>query len=340
MKTTDFAKYLNKYFTKHLPNNRGSTPQTIDSYRYSFILFLTYTDEVLKVSADKMTISKLTYENVLGFLNWLQEKRGNTISTRNQRQAAINGFVHFLKYEYPDFMEQYQKILSIPIKTAPRKEISYLKTDGVKLLVDQVDINSKNGLRDYLILLLLYTTGIRVSELIQIRVRDISLTEPYTLLVHGKGQKSRYVPLLKTSIPHIKKYLTTKGLDKPERIQEYLLKNHMKEPFTRQGINYVITKYAAKAREVDSSLMPDDLSPHKMRHTVAMELVNVGVNLIYIRDLLGHVSVTTTEVYAKANQMHQRQAIEAASKEIVPPEDAQWDDNHNLKEWLKSFNHR
>ena len=187
-------------------------------------------------------------------------------------------------------------------------------------------------------IVLLYTTGVRVSELIQIRVRDISLTEPYTLLVHGKGQKSRYVPLIKTSIPHIKKYLTTKGLDKPERIQDYLFKNHMKEPFTRQGINYLINKYASKAREVDSALIPDDLSPHKLRHTVAMELVNAGVDLIYIRDLLGHVSVTTTEVYAKANSMHQRQAIEAASKEIVPPEEAQWDDNHDLKEWLKTFN--
>ena len=182
MKTTDFAKYLNKYLTKHLPNNLGSTPQTIDSYRYSFILFLTYVDETLNISAEKITISSLTYESVFGFLNWLQEKRGNSINTRNQRQAAINGFIHFLKYEYPDFMEEYQKILSIPIKKSPQKEISYLKLEGVKLLVNQIDMNSKNGLRDHLILLLLYTTGIRVSELIQIRVKDISLTEPSTLL--------------------------------------------------------------------------------------------------------------------------------------------------------------
>ena len=266
MKTTDFAKYLNKYLTKHLPNNHGSTLQTIDSYRYSFILLLTYADEVLKISAEKITLSNLTYESVLGFLNWLQEKRGNCINTRNQRQAAINGFIHFLKYEYPDFMEEYQKILSIPIKKAPQKEISYLKLDGVKLLVKQVDMNSKNGLRDHLILLLLYTTGIRVSELIKIRVKDISLSEPYTLLVHGKGQKSRYVPLVKASVPHIKKYLKSKGLDKSEKVQEYLFKNHLKESFTRQGINYLINKYAYKAREIDSSLIPDDLSPHKMRY--------------------------------------------------------------------------
>jgi len=340
MKTTDFAKYLNKYLTIHLPNNRGSTPQTIDSYRYAFILFLTFMDEVQNISAEKIKISDMTYTTVLGFLNWLQEKRGNSVSTRNQRQGAINSFVHFLKYEYPDFMVEYQKILSIPIKTASQKEISYLKTDGVKLLVDQVDINSRNGLRDHLILLLLYTTGVRVSELIQIRVKDMSLSEPYTLLVHGKGQKSRYVPLLKTAIPHILKYLKSRGLDKPERIQEHLFKNHMKKPFTRQGINYIINKYANKAREIDSSLIPADLSPHKMRHTTAMELVNAGVDLIYVRDLLGHVSITTTEIYGKANANQQRRAIEEASKEIVPPEDAEWDSNPNLKDWLKSFNRR
>jgi len=339
MKTTDFAKYLNKYLTIHLPNNRGSTPQTIDSYRYAFILFLTYMDEVQNISADKIKISDLTYTTVLGFLNWLQEKRGNSASTRNQRQGAINGFVHFLKYEYPDFIVEYQKILSIPIKSAPQKEISYLKTDGVKLLVDQVDINSRNGLRDYLILLLLYTTGIRVSELIQIRVKDLSLSKPYTLLVvHGKGQKSRYVPLLKTTIPHIQKYLNSRGLDKIERVQEHLFKNHMKNPFTRQGINYLINKYANKARAINSSLIPEDLSPHKMRHTTAMELVNAGVDLIYVRDLLGHVSITTTEVYGKALASNQRRAIEEASKEVVPPEEAEWDINPNLKDWLKGFN--
>lgn len=338
MKTTDFAGYLNKYFSRHLPNNRGSTPQTIDSYRYSFILFLSYIEEIQQIPADRFKISDLTHTNVIGFLNWLQEERGNGINTRNQRQAAINGFIHFLKYEYPDYMNEYQKILSIPVKRAPQKEISYLKTDGVKLLIDQVNTNRSNGLRDYIMLLVMYTTGIRVSELIQIRVKDLSLIEPYTLLIHGKGQKSRYVPLIKTSIPYIQKYIISKGFDKPEKLQEFLFKNHMKEPFTRQGVNYIINKYAVKARNTDNSVIPEDFSPHKMRHTTAMELVDAGVDLIYIRDLLGHVSVTTTEVYAKANAAHKRKAIEAASKEIVPHEESEWDNNQNLKKWLKNFN--
>jgi site-specific recombinase XerD len=340
MKRTNFAVYLNKYFADYLPNTCGSTPQTIDSYRYSFILFLTYMQDEHHISPDRVDISDLTYENIVSYLSWLQEIRTNGISTRNQRQAAINNFVRFLMYEFPEHLDEYQRILGIPVKKAPQKEISYLKTEGVALLVSQVDLNRQNGLRDYVILSLLYTTGIRVSELIQIRIKDLSLQEPFTLLVHGKGQKSRYIPLMRSTVPIIQKYLIQKRYDRPERLDEWLFKNHMNEPFTRQGINYILGKYTKMAWKIAPSMIPADFSPHKMRHTTAMELVESGVDLIYIRDLLGHVSVKTTEVYARADAMHKRQAIEAASKEIVPPEEAEWDNDSNLKDWLKNFNRR
>lgn len=340
MKRTNFALYLNKYFIEYLPNTCGCTPQTIDSYRYSFILFLTYMQDEHHISADRVDISNLTYENIISYLSWLQGTRSNGISTRNQRQAALNSFIRFLMYEFPEHLDEYQRILSIPVKRAPQKEISYLKTEGVALLISQVDLNRQNGLRDYVILSLLYTSGIRVSELIQIRIKDISLQEPFTLLVHGKGQKSRYVPLMRSTIPFIQKYFVQKRYDRPESLNEWLFKNHMNESFTRQGINYIVGKYTKMARKIDSNMIPADFSPHKMRHTTAMGLVESGVDLIYIRDLLGHVSVKTTEVYARADAMHKRQAIEAASKEIVPQEEAEWDNDSNLKDWLKNFNRR
>ncbi len=340
MKTTDFALYLNKYFTIYLPNGSGSTPMTIDSYRYAFILYLTYMQEELQISANRVQISDLTHRNVLLFLEWLQGKRQNGIATRNQRQAAINSFVRFLMYEFPEYLDEYQRILGIPIKKAPQKEISYMKTDGVKLLMVQVDIESSGGLRDYVILSLFYTTGIRVSELINIRVKDLSLYEPYTLLIHGKGQKSRYVPLMRNIIPIIQKYLALEGYDRMEKLDEWLFKNHMNTQFTRQGINYLVGKYAKRARKINSEIIPKDFSPHKMRHTTAMGLVDSGVDLIYIRDLLGHVSVKTTEIYAKADVKKKREAIEAASKEIVPTEAAEWDNNTDLKKWLKMFNRK
>jgi site-specific recombinase XerD len=340
MKTTDFAMYLNKYFTNYLSSERGSTPLTIDSYRYAFILYLTYMQEELHISAEKVQIYDLTRKNVLQFLGWLQEKRQNGVATRNQRQAAINSFVKFLMYEFPEYLDEYQRILSIPIKKAPQKEISYLKTDGVKLLMEQVDHETSNGLRDYIILSLLYTTGLRVSELINIRVKDMSLHAPYTLLVHGKGQKSRYVPLMGNIIPSMHKYLAQKGYDRQEKLDEWLFKNHMNTQFTRQGINYLVSKYVERAREINPEIIPKDFSPHKMRHTTAMGLVDSGVDLIYIRDLLGHVSVKTTEIYGKADARRKREAIEAASKEIVPPEEAKWETNTDLKQWLKNFNRK
>jgi site-specific recombinase XerD len=250
----------------------------------------------------------------------------------------MKGFVHYLKYEFPDYLDEYQRILAIPLKKTIQREISYLKTEGVEFLVSQVDISKKNGLRDYVILLLLYTTGMRVSELIQLRVKDISLTEPYTMRIHGKGNKGRYVPLMKTAIPHIQRYLSLMKYDCDARYDEILFKNHMGKPFTRQGINYTLKKYGCKARANGEVSVPSDLSPHKMRHTTAMELLSSGVDLIYIRDLLGHSSVTTTEVYARTDAQLKRKAIEAASKEIVPEEDAAWDNDTDLKDWLKSFN--
>ena len=337
MKNTDFATHLGRYFTHYLPNERGSSPQTIDSYRYAFIIFLEYM-ETNGVPPEKMTVADFTRDNIRSFLDWLESNRGNSPSTRNYRLAAMKGFVHYLKYEFPDYLDEYQRILAIPLKKTIHREISYLKTDGVERLVAQVDLSKKNGLRDYVMLLLLYTTGIRVSELIQIKVRDISLTEPYTMRVHGKGNKGRYVPLMKIAIPHIQRYLSLMKYDCDAHYDEVLFKNHMGKPFTRQGINYTLKKYGCKARANGDESVPEDLSPHKMRHTTAMELLSSGVDLIYIRDLLGHSSVTTTEVYARTDAQLKRKAIEAASKEIAPEEDAVWDNDSDLKSWLKSFN--
>ena len=338
MKQTDFAISLNRFLTDYLINKRGCTSRTIDSYRYAFVFLLDYYNEVLHISAENLKLKDLTYENLLGFLDWLQSEKKNSISTRNQRQAALNSFIHFLTYEYPEYLNEYQRILGIPVKKAPQKEISYLKTDGVTALMNGVNLNAANGLRDYVMLILLYTTGIRVSELINIQVKDLSLHEPYTLLVHGKGQKSRFVPILKDSVPILEKYLKHMGYLAPSRSEEWLFINHMKKQFTRQGINYLISKYADKARQESPELIPEDMSPHKMRHTTAMELVDSGVDLIYIRDLLGHVSVKTTEIYARADARLKRAAIEAASKELVPPEEAKWDTDADLRTWLKQFN--
>ncbi len=338
MKPTTFASYLSKYFTVYLANEQACAPTTIDSYRFAFILFLAFMEQELGITPDRVEITHLTRGNVLAFLDWLQDERHNSSSTRNQRQAAINSFVRYLIYELPEYLNEFQRILGVPLKRVRQQEISYLKADGVKLLLAQVNPDSRNGLRDHLILSLLYTTGIRVSELINIRVRDLSLFKPYTLLVHGKGHKDRYVPLMKVIIPQIQDYLAQQRLTSSEKLDEWIFRSHMHEQFTRQGISYIVRKYADQARKVEPELIPEDFSPHKMRHSTAMSLVDSGVDLIYIRDLLGHISVKTTEVYGRADAKRKREAIEAASLEIVPPEAPEWESDKNLRRWLMTFN--
>jgi len=337
MKPTKFAHYLNKFFTVYLPSVGGRTPATIDSYRYAFMMLLEYMEEH-GIPADLLDICNLTRKNIVGFLEWLQISRLNSIVTRNQRQAAINSFVKYLMYEFPDYIAEYQQILALPIKKAPQKEILYLKTDGVKLLFKQIDNNSCNGVRDFAILTLLYTTGIRVSELIGIKVKDVSLGTPPTLLVHGKGQKSRYVPLNTHAINALERHINARGLDKVHYINDWIFVSYMGKQLCRQGVNYIINKYFIKAKAENPKILPEKFSPHKMRHTTAMALIDSGVDLIYIRDLLGHVSISVTETYAKADATKKREAIESASKEIVPREIPLWEDDEGLKGWLKRFN--
>lgn len=337
MKRTDFAVCLNRYLTDYMVNVRGSTTRTIESYRYAFVFLLEYYACELKIPADAITLKDFTYEHILGFYVWLEKERKAGISTRNQRQSAINSFSRYLMYERPEYLPEYQKILGIPFKKGPQKEISYLKADGVRLLLEQIPVDTKEGLRDYVMLSLMYTTGIRVSELINIRVKDISLSKPYTLLVHGKGQKNRFVPINAAIVQSIQKYLHAMGYEDPSKLDNWLFINHMKQQFTRQGIDYIVRKYSKMARKVNPDLIPDDMSPHKIRHSTAMNLVNSGVDLIYIRDLLGHVSVKTTEVYARADAKLKREAIEAASKELVPIQDAEWENDTGLREWLKNL---
>jgi len=337
MKQTRFAFFLNKYFMVYLPSICGNTPRTIDSYRYAFIHYLRYL-ETQGISANEVELKDFNVISVSGYLVWLQKTKNNSVTTRNHRQAALNSFVKYLMYEIPEYLNEFQQILCIPVKKTAIKEISYLKTDGVKLFFAQVNNKTKIGLRDYTMLAIMYSTGIRVSELIGLRVKDVSLFEPPTLLVHGKGQKSRYVPLINNVKEIVSEYIKSNYLDEERYQSEWLFKSHMNLQFTRQGVNYIVRKYADKARKINPKLIPTDFSPHKLRHTTAMELVDAGVDLIYIRDLLGHVSVKTTEVYAKAQSEKKRKAIEAASKDIVGKEIAQWDEDTRLIEWLKKFN--
>ena len=271
------------------------------------------------LEADEIKVADLKRETVEKWYEWIEKINGNSVSTRNQRQAAMNGFVHFLEYELPEYLNEYQRILSIRSKKAPQPVISYVKEDGMKAILDEVDLNKPNGLRDFVILSVMYSSGIRVSEVIGIKVKDVSFSEPAAILVHGKGQKSRYIPIFKDARPYLEHYISIMNYDQPTKENDYLFQNHMKHKMTRQGIDYIVKKYSKRARDHNPGIgIPEDFSCHKIRHSTAMGMVDEGIDLIYIRDLLGHVSVKTTEAYAKTNSKKKREAIEAAASHITP----------------------
>lgn len=331
----DFSNYLRKFLTEYLPREKGFDTNTIDSYRYSFILLLEYF-KTLGLKAEKITISDLTKNRIEEYLDYLETSRKNTPATRNSRLAALHSFFRYLQYEYPDYIDEYIKILNIPFKKAKTKQMSYLTVEEMKKLIEVIDISDEYNYRDYMIILLMYESAIRVSELIKVKIIDFKLSKPYSLKIIGKGNKQRYVPLSEIFIEKLNKYLNS-SINEHKLKSDYLFLNHSKQKLTRAGINHIINKYVSRAKQKYPSLFTEKVSPHTLRHTKAMHLLQDDVNLVHIRDILGHSSIQTTEVYARADSARLRQAIEKSYKELSKETDCDWQ-NKSVLEWLKSFN--
>lgn len=331
---TDFASLLHKYFCDYLVNDLGASSCTISTYRTAFVQFIDYMESVMHVAVDHIDLHHITRRNILSFLDWLEQNRSVAVATRNQRLAAFKSFVVYIRYERPEYLAQTEEVRKIKIKRSQQKEVSYLKPDGISLLLSQIERDTLPGQRDYAMFFLMYTTGIRVSELIQIKGRDVSMNHPRHLLIHGKGGKKRHVPMIKQLGRVLADYASKTGAFLPHNLDRPLFTNHSRNQFTRQGINHLLRKYSNMARIQNPSLIPADTSPHKLRHSTAMALVDKGTELIVVRDLLGHASVQTTEIYAKLSNHRKREAIEGASQQIVEPEESLWEANASLKKWL------
>lgn len=337
MKPTDFSRSLTDFLLKYLPGERGMSDHTIASYKDTFILFITFMKEINKTNVNKLTLADLKKDNVVDFLNWLQEVRKCSDATRNVRLAALHSFCNFLQYQNPIFLYEWQRILSIKAKKTAISVVPYLSLEGLKLLLQQPDRMTKKGLRDIAILCLMYDAAARVSEIIALTPSMIRLKKPYTVKLVGKGNKSRIVPLMEDDVIIVRNYMDSNGLSDINNNQKPLFYNARKERLTRAGLHYILKCYAEMARKKSTHLIPEKISCHTLRHTKAFHLLQAGVNLIYIRDILGHSSVQTTEIYARVDSKQKRDALEMAYAEVLPSETPEWSDNNNLLDWLKSF---
>ncbi|GHT36799.1 tyrosine recombinase XerD [Bacteroidia bacterium] len=295
--------------------------------------------EEKKVKAEKMELSHINRKTVLLFLDWLQDKKKSKVSTRNQRLAAIHAFCKYMQYEDVTRIEQWHDILAIKIKKAIKPTVSYLSLDGIKLLLGQIPRDSKTGRRDLTMLSLLYDSGARAQELVDLRPVDLHLTSPCYVTLFGKGRKKRLVPLQKAQVNILAAYVEENMLDKPSANYKPLFQNGRGEKLTTAGLAYILYQYVRSARIQDPDLIPERISPHCLRHSKAMHLLQSGVNLVYIRDILGHVSIQTTEIYARADSKQKREALEAAYVTVIPDseEKTSWEKDSELKLWLKSL---
>ena len=338
MKQTDFAKTLARYLTDFLPGQRNVSPNTIKSYRDTFKQYLVFMQEEQRIRAERITFTSVTMPSIKAFLHWLETYKNVSTSTRNQRLAAIHSFFRYAQTENPEILFESQKVLGIPFKKKQQQTIQHLSMNQLAYLFEQPDTSTKRGRRDLALMVVLYDVGARVQELIDLKVCDVRLSQPAMITLTGKGNKKRNIPIMAKTRNILGGYMEENHLLENGRQQNPLFYNSRYQAFTRPGITYILDKYFKKAKlsHIDE-VFPDRLHPHMLRHSKALHLLESGVNLVYIRDLLGHVSVTTTEIYLKFDTELKRKALEAAYPQVSIQDAPAWEENTDILQWLQNL---
>ncbi len=329
----DFPKLLSKFLMVYLPKQRGFSSNTVTNYSYAFKELFEYMKEKENINPSKITIEMLGYASIISFLDYLENEKGVSANTRNNRLAAIKSFMTYVSYEAPEYVNTCSTVSKIKMKKFESKPMNYLTVEATEFLFSTFDQNDPGDLRDLCIILLLYESGARVSELTAIRRSEIKLKAPHTLILHGKGNKSRIVPIDASVVRIIKRYTDLYGID----AEDFLFMNIHGEQLSRKGVAYIVNKCFQRAKQMNPSLFPERISPHSLRHSKATHLLENGVNLIYIRDLLGHASVTTTEIYSKTNPEIKRKHLEEAAQNLIEEAEFNEDEKDNLEEWLNKM---
>jgi site-specific recombinase XerD len=308
---TPLAPHLTAFFEQHLPLERRRSEQTRDSYAYAFKLLLTYASDRLKVTPSQLALEQIDAPLVRGFLNDLEATRRNGPSSRNARLAAIKSFMHYLEYRVPSAMEQIRQILAIPVKQAESRLVRHLTVQEMQAILDAPDPTVRAGVRDRAMLHLCYAAGLRVSELIGLRVDNLTLQPQASVLVLGKGRRERCLPLWKTTTMALRAWLAIRG---PARVPE-LFVTARGASFTRSGFEYILDKHVRIATHRCPTLANKRISPHVIRHTCALTILQATKDLRKVSLWLGHAHLHTTEIYTRADPSVKLEALES----VVPP---------------------
>lgn len=332
MNKNAFSYYLTKYFSDYLPKQTAASPNTIRSYRDTFVQLMEFYKTEYRLPPEKLEYTVFTADRIECFLTYLEETRSVGISTRNQRLAAIHSFFRYIQYRDPAGFEQCAQVLSVPFKKVSSKPMNYLSVEEMQLLFSIPDQKKDGQLRDLAVMVLLYETGARVQELIDLCPSNLRFLSTVTAELHGKGNKTRLVPVNADAAAIVRNYIRRcNRMD----VNEPLFVNRKGEKLTRAGIQYIIDKYVSIARERRPEFFRSRITNHSFRHSKAIHLLEAGVNLVYIRDLLGHTSVVTTEIYAKVNPKIKDEQIRKHSATMAPTPKYSQRQKEDLIDWLK-----
>ncbi len=273
---------------------------------------------------------------VEAFLDHLETDRHVSVRTQNQRLAMLHSFFRYVQSEAPDHLLRCQRILAIPLRRQPRKLVGYLSKEDLADILAKPDLRTRSGRRDAVLLSLLYDTGARVQELIDLSAGDVRLDSPAQVRLFGKGRKMRAVPLMDPTTQLLRDHLRENGLDRPEKSEEPVFGNRQSGRLTRWGVRYILNKHVQAVRDVRPGFT-QSVTPHTLRHTKGMNLLQAGVSLDIIRDFLGHEGVATTQVYARANLEMKRKALEKVADIPALPDIPSWKRDRSLLDWLHAL---
>ena len=332
--TDQLATYIHAFLQDYLVLQKGYSHHTVLSYRDTIKLLLRFIADQKHMTVADLTMADLEQGLVTAFLGYLEKTRRNTAGTRNIRLACIHSFVAFVAERDPLVFEQCQQILLVPFKRTAAVSVEYFERPEISALLKAAGNGRRDAGRDYALLLFMYNTGARVQEAIGLRVEALQLERPYQVHIVGKGNKPRICPLWPDTVKALRALLSKRGIEgTPTAI---IFANRRGEALTRYGVRYLLAKYVQIAAEYCPSLKARrHIHPHCIRHTMAMHMLQSGVDINTVRACLGHVRLETTNRYAEVNLDMKRQVLEKYSP--VAGATRPWKGREKLLEWLESL---
>lgn len=330
------ARALRGFFADHLPRLRGLSSHTVRSYRDSLTLLLRFVAAQHNRSVATLDFDDITTSEVIAFLSHLEKARGNTISTRNVRLAAIHAFFRYAAEANPVRLEHCQRVMAIPFKRSGTRVIEYLEYEEIAAVLAAINRSTRYGRRDYALVAALFNTGARVQEILDLRACDLQLVRPFQVRLFGKGRKERICPLWPETAEVLRQYCADQEIDL--RFSAPVFVNRHRVKLTRFGVGYILRKYFEKAQATTATLMKKRLHPHSVRHSTAVHLLKAGVDLSTISQWLGHASINTTNRYATVDLEMKRDAIARATPLAQAESSASsWRHEASILEWLEAL---